>query len=104
LLIEVWSVDGGQHLPGLDRRSDIVIPALYISVHAGVDRRLVERLDIAGQGQRLLWAAGDRLGERDGRGRLRIRQSTTFLLALRASDEAIADHDAGKQNGGRRGR
>ena len=49
LLIEIGSVDGGQHLPGLHRRPDVVVPALHISVHSRENRRPAKGLDIARQ-------------------------------------------------------
>src|SRR5258707_4564841 len=100
LLIEIGSVDGGQHLSGLHHRPDVVVPALHISVHPRENRRPVKGLDIARQRQRLMAAAGDGRSEGNGRSRLRVGPLHDFLLALRAADEAIAGHDAGKENSG----
>src|SRR5882762_1677141 len=85
LALTLASVDGGQHLSGLHRRSDVVVPALHISVHPRENRRPVKGLDIARQRQRLMAAAGDGLSEGNGRGRLRVGPLHDLLLALRAA-------------------
>ncbi len=103
LLIEIGRIDGGQHLACLDRRSDVVVPALHVTVDAREDRRPVERLDIAGQRQRLMRAAGDQSGERNRGDGMGVGPVHHLLLALRAADEAVAEHDAGDQDGGCRG-
>ena len=98
LLIKIGRIDGGQRLSGLNGRSDVVIPALHVTIHPGEDRRLVEGLNVAGQRQRLMRTAGDDLREGDRRNSLRVGPLHDFLLALGAVNEAIAHHDARQQS------
>jgi hypothetical protein len=97
LLVKIGRIDGGQYLSGLDLRSNIVVPTLYVTVHAGKDRGLVVGLDVAGQREGLMRTARERPSEGDSRSSLRISPLHDFLLALGALNEAVADNDARHQ-------
>src|SRR6266850_570980 len=49
LLVELGRVDLGQHLAGRDGSADIDVALADVAVGAGVDRGLLDRLDVARQ-------------------------------------------------------
>ena len=95
-----WSRSGvsisASNLPGLHMGADILLPVLQIAVDPSIDRRLVEGLDIAGQGERLGLGAAFRHDDGDGGRRLRLgRPGQAGLIHHPRADAKRSDRDGG---------
>ena len=51
LLVEVWAVDFGEDLPGLDLGTDVDFPVLQVAADPRMDRRFAPCVQVGGQAQ-----------------------------------------------------
>ena len=88
LLLDLGRVDHREQLPRLHRRADVDIPFAHIAGSAGIYRRAVVGLDVAGQHQRVRTCHGLGVEHLHRRHRLRLRPFAELPVGMAARQDA----------------